>query len=165
MKNVFALLLLLALAPVVPAVETQNGLQVTVAPKTISRNDTRYATYFTDRSINRMMALQIIAKNVSTKSKPEGTVRWSILVLGASGGSTLYSGTDKLPPLKTAAVGELLVGSAQITGWRDASYQRKDKLEYKIIVSHGDMQTAEIVSTPAFDSLAKHAEKKDAPIE
>ena len=161
MKLAFALLL--ALAPLALAVETQNGLQVSVAPKTISRNDARYASYFTDRALNRMMALQIIAKNVSTKAMNEGTVEWQILVLSTSGGSTLYSGRERLSALKTAASAELLVGSAQITGWRDASYQRKDKLEYKIIVNHGGAVTATIVSTPAFESLSLHAARVQPP--
>jgi hypothetical protein len=163
MKPALALLALLSLTTLLPAVETQNGLQIAVTPKTISRNDARYASYFTDRAINRMMALQIIAKNVSSKAMPEGSVEWKILVLSTSGGSTLYSGREALGPLKTAASAELLVGSAQITGWRDASYQRKDKMEYKIVVNHGGAVTASVVSTPAFESLSMHAAKMQPP--
>jgi hypothetical protein len=154
---------LLALAPHSPAAETQNGLQISVAPKTISRNDARYSIYFANSAINRMMALQIIAKNVSTRGMPEGSIVWQILVIGASGGSTLYSGKENLPALKTAASKELLVGSAQITGWRDGTYQRKDKLEYKVLVNHGGAITATVVSTPAFEALATHANRVQPP--
>ncbi len=164
MEKVAALLVLLGLAVSAPAVETQNGLQLSIAPKTISRNDTRYAYYFTDRAINRMMALQIVAKNVSTKAMPEGSVSWKILVIKSgyynSAPTELYEGTEKLPALKTAASQELLVGSAQITGWRDASSQRKDKLEYKITVTHDGKLTSEVSSVPAFDALAKNATKR-----
>jgi hypothetical protein len=157
------LLALAAAIPPVAAAETQNGLQVTVSPKTISRNDTRYAYYFTDRAINRMMALQITTKNVSMRAFPEGTLEWKILVIGTSGGTpTLYSGTEKLPALKTSASHEVLVGSAQITGWRDASYQRKDKLEHQIVIKHDGKETVRTASTPSFDSIATHAYKKPA---
>lgn len=164
----FTLSLLLSLVAIAgaPAVEfeVQNGLQVAVTPKTISRNDARYASLFaTERAINRMMALQIIAKNVSTKTMEEGTVEWKILVLPTGGGATLYTGTTQLPKLKTATSKELLVGSAQVMGWRDASYQRKDKLEFKVTISHGGTPTTEVVSTPAFDQLASTATRAQQP--
>ena len=171
MKALIPFLLALFAWPAgVSALETQNGLQIAVAPKTISRNDTRYAYYFTSRSNNRMMALQIVTKNVSIKPMPEGTLEWQILVLRtgygysySSGSSEHYAGTEKLPALKAAASNEVLVGSAQIGGWNDGSTQRKDKMEYKITVKHDGKVTAEVTSTPAFDSIAAHAHKNTTP--
>lgn len=159
MRILLAASLVLALAPWVSAQQTQNGLQVSVAPKTVSRNDNRYAYWFSDTRINRMMALQVVAKNVSSKAMPEGTLEWKILVLGKYGGMTLYTGTEKVPALKTAESKEFLVGSAQITGWRDASYQLKDKLEYEVTILQGGQQTTRVSSTPKFEMMAKHATK------
>lgn len=160
MRLLVALLIGVILAPVAWAQKSHNGMQVSVAPKTVSRNDTRYAYYFSDTRINRIMALQVIAKNVSNKAMSEGTLKWKILVISRYGGSpTLYSGSEKLPALKTAESKEFLVGSAQITGWRDASYQHKDKLEHQIVFEHGGQQTAIFESTPQFETLARHAMK------
>jgi hypothetical protein len=140
------------------AQKTQSGLQVSIAPKTISRNDTRYATYFTDTRINRIMALQIVAKNVSNKPMPEGKLYWKILVISRYGSQpTLYTGSENLPALKTAESKEFMVGSAQITGWRDASSQNKDKLEHQITFEQAGQKTAIFESTPQFETLAKHA--------
>ena len=165
-KIALLLVLLLAVAQWARAVEPQNGLQVTIAPKTISRNDTRYSGYFTDRAINRMMALQIIAKNVASRALPEGSLEWRILVIKtgyySSPNTDLYSGKEKFAALKTAASNELLVGSAQISGWQGASAQHKDKLEYQIVITHDGKETARITSTPAFDSLAKLANKRSS---
>lgn len=159
MRTLLAALIGVMLTPWASAAETQNGLQLSVAPKTISRNDSRYAYYFSDTRINRMMALQVVVKNASSKPMPEGTLDWKILVVSRSGGSTLYSGSEKIPALKTAESKEFLVGSAQITGWRDASYQHKDKLEHQIVVQHSGQQTARVASTPQFETLARHASR------
>jgi hypothetical protein len=163
MRTLLAALCVVLLAPWVSAQQTQNGLQLTASPKTVSRNDTRYAYWFSDSRINRMMALQVVAKNVSSKPMAEGTLEWKIVVISRYGDMTLYTGTEKVPALKTAESKEFLVGSAQITGWRDASYQSKDKLEHEITIHHGGVQTARVSSTPKFEALAKGARRASNP--
>jgi len=57
----------------------------------------------------------------------------------------------------------LQVSVATKTISRDAAYQRKDKLEFKVTVTHGGSLTAEVVSTPAFEALARNAQRPAPP--
>ena len=143
--------------------EEKNGIQLTVSKKTIDRSDDRGNYYYTDR-IDRTQGLKALVKNISFKEKPEGELEWTILVRKYYS-STIekHTGTEKLKALRAAESEEFQLGSAQVYGWRSASYNVKDKLEYQVIVSHGGNETVRVSSTSAFDSLAKRAIKPSTP--
>ncbi len=160
----FSLSMALLLAATAPASDTQNGLQVDVTKKTVGRNDTRNADYYYNQQIDRTMALHVLAKNVSFKEMPEGTIEYSLLVklhdyLG-KGAYELYTGTEKLPPLKVAETADVTLGSAEVTGWGNIGEQHKDKLDYKIVIKQNGAVTMTLTSNSSFDSLAKRATKK-----
>lgn len=163
MKTLAALVVsLLGVAVLAHGAETKNGVSLSVSKKTISRNDTRYAYYFNDLAIDRIMGLLVNVKNVTPRTMPEGEVEYQILVIKSGylpPNYELYSGKEKLAALKAAQGAELILGSAQVTGWRDASYQRKDKIEYKVTVKIGDEEKVSVVSTNGFDAMAKRARK------
>jgi hypothetical protein len=145
--------------------EEKNGLQLTVSKKTIERSDDRGNYYYSDR-IDRTQGLKAVVKNISFKEKPEGELEWTILVRKYYSTTVeKHSGTEKLKALRAAESAEFQLGSAQVYGWRSASYNVKDKLEYQVIVTHGGSETIRVSSTSAFDSLAKRAIKVSTPAE
>jgi hypothetical protein len=143
------------------AQEEQNGVQLTVTKKTTSRNDVRTG-FLNEERINRTMALHVVVKNVSMNPFPEGEIDYSLLVLKTNffpSMYVLYSGTEALPALKTGESAEVVIGAAQINGWREIGEQRKDKMDYKVIVKHGKTETAVVKSIDGFDAIAATARK------
>ena len=91
---------------------------------------------------------------------PESEVQWQILVRKYYSTTVeSSSGKEKLKPLKTAESTEIVIGDAQVGGWRDASYQDKDKIEWQVIIISEGKELIKSSSTPGFDSLAKRAIK------
>ena len=138
--------------------EERNGLSVSVTKKTLDRAD-RSASYYYDR-IDRTQGLKVTIKNATFKEMPVGEIDWMILV--RQYGSTSiekHSGKEKLKALRPAESVDLVIGAAQITGWRDWGNQWKDKIEYQVIVSQGGKETFRTASTNSFDILAKRAVK------
>src|SRR5678816_2058049 len=113
--------------------EEKNGLSVTVAKKTLDRAD-RSSSYYYDR-IDRTQGLKVTVKNTTFKEMPEGDLEWTILVRQYSTTSIeKHSGKEQLKSLKPAEAVDLLIGAAQITGWRDWGQQWKDKIEYLSLI-------------------------------
>jgi hypothetical protein len=146
------------------AQEEQNGLQIEVTRKTTSRNDVRTDAYF-DRSINRTMGLHVVVKNVSMKPFPEGEIDYSLLVLKVDYSPVyyeLYTGTEKLPALQIGDSADIVIGDAQINGYANPSEQRKDKLDYQLIIKHNGAETARVSSMDDFDTVAENAHKMNS---
>ncbi|MDQ3623222.1 MAG: hypothetical protein M3463_12135 [Verrucomicrobiota bacterium] len=140
--------------------EEKNGLSLSVSRKTLERADSRRTYYGYDR-IDRTQGLKATIKNVSFKPMPAGEVEWTLLVRKHN--STFierFTGKEKLQALKPAETAELVLGAAQITGYRDWYDQAKDKLEYRVIVNQGGKETIRTTSTSAFDAVAKRAQIK-----
>ena len=136
--------------------EEKKGLMVTVAKKTLDRAD-RSSGYYYDR-IDRTQGLRVLVKNNTFKEMPEGEVEWTILVRQYSSSSIQkYTGKEKLKGLKPAETADLLIGAAQITGWREWGTQWKDKIEYQVVITQGGKETFRTASTGSFDILAKRA--------
>jgi hypothetical protein len=151
---------LIGLSPAL-SLENQNGLEVQVARKTLDRNDT-HESYYQYEHIDRTMALHVIAKNASMKEMPEGLIEYSLLVKKhnySPGYYEIYSGTEKLKALKMGETADVVIGSAQITGWTSSGETSKDKLEYQIIIKHEGKVTLKMSTTPAFEALAARAHK------
>ena len=142
--------------------EEKNGLSLTVAKTTVENNDTRAASgYYYDR-ISRTQGLKATIKNTSFKEMPEGEVVWTILVKKWGYSTPLihsYTGTEKLKVLKPAEATDMIIGKADIAGYKDLGYQEKDKTEWQVIVRQDGKEMLKLQSTSAFDSLAKHATK------
>jgi hypothetical protein len=139
--------------------EEKNGLRITVAKKTLDRNDRRPGsyTYSSDR-IDRTQALKVTIKNISFKDMPEGEVKWTVLVKKYYGGSTDgYTGKQTVKALKPAETAELLLGSAEIRGWNDGVSQVKDKIEHQVIITQNGKEMIRSESTPGFDAIADRA--------
>lgn len=144
--------------------EEANGLRVTVAKTTLDKADTRGGGYYYSDRIDRTQALKVTIKNTSFKERPEGEVEWAILVKKYYSTTVeIYSGKEKLKGLKPAEIEELVIGAAQILGWRDPSSQVKDKIEWQVIIKEGGKDVLKMASTSSFDSLAKRAIKVAAP--
>lgn len=146
------------------AIDEKNGLRVTVAKKTLDRNDTRGGYYSYDR-IERTMGLKVTVKNVSMKDFPAGELEYSILVKNYNYSPTtyeLYQGKESLSALRLADSVDVVIGAAEINGWRDSDYHAQDKLDYQIIIKHGGKETIRVASNPAFDAMARRAIKVTA---
>ena len=138
--------------------EERNGLSVTVTKKTLDRAD-RTNAYYSDR-IDRTQALKVAVKNATFKEMPEGDVEWIILVRQyATTTIHKHTGKEKLKALKPAEAAELVIGAAQITGYRDYGTQWKDKIEYQVVINQAGKETFRTASTASFDSLLKRAVK------
>lgn len=136
--------------------EEKNGLSVTISKKTLDRADQR-SGYYTDR-IDRTQGLKVTIKNATFKEMPEGELEWMILVRQYSSTSIeKHTGKEKLKGLKPAEIADLVIGAAQITGWRDWGQQWKDKIEYQVVITQGGKETYRTASTASFDTLAKRA--------
>ena len=163
MKTPLRLLLAIvfALAGAAARAEEKNGLSVSVSKTVVENNDTRGSGYYSDR-INRTQALKAAIKNLSFKEMPEGEIIWTILVR-KWGYSTpliyIYTGTEKLKALKPAEVADMVIGSAEIAGYKDIGSQDKDKTEWQVIVKHDGKEIIKVQSTSAFDGMAKRATK------
>ena len=99
----------------------QNGLQIEVSRKTMAREDNRNSGFY-EQQINRTMALHVTVKNVSMKPFPEGEIDYSLLVhkiYTYPNRVELYTGTVKLPALQPAEEKDVVIGSAQVNGYRD----------------------------------------------
>ena len=140
--------------------EEKNGLSLTVSKTVIEKNDARSGAYY-DR-INRTQGLKASIKNLSFKEMPEGEVTWAVLLKRYSYTDTLiFTGTEKLKALKPAEITEMIFGNTQITGYSGYSETYKDKTEWQITVKQDGKEIIKSQSTSAFDSLAKHAVKRD----
>ena len=142
--------------------EEKNGLQVSVTKKTLDRADTRGNYYYYDR-IDRTQGLKVTIKNTTFRPMPEGEIDWTIIVRRyVSATPEGFTGTEKLKALKPAESVDMIIGSAQITGWRDWYDQAKDKMEHQVVVRHGDKEMIRLSSTSGFDALAKRATLRKA---
>ena len=144
-------------APIAEA-EEKNGVQLTVQKKTLDRADTRGGAYYLDR-IDRTQGLKVMVKNVSFKPMPEGEVEWVILVRKYPG--TIlegFRGAEALKALRPADTVEMVMGAAQITGWRDYYDAVRDKMEYQVIVKQEGVEKVRMQSTSNFDTLIKRAQ-------
>ena len=149
------LVMALLLSPA--AGDEKNGLSVMVTKTTLDRSDTRNSYYYADR-IDRTQGLKVAIKNVSFKDMPEGEIEWTILVRKYYSTTVLkHSGKEKLKPLARAEATDMVIGSAQILGWRDLSGQSKDKIEYQVVVTQGGKETIRVSSTNSFAALEKRA--------
>ena len=138
--------------------EEKNGLAVTVSKKTLDRAD-RSSSYYYDR-IDRTQGLKVTIKNATFKEMADGELEWTILVRQYSTTSIeKHTGKEKLKALKPAEAVDLVIGAAQITGWRDWGQQWKDKIEYQVVITQGGKETYRTASTASFDTLAKRAIK------
>ena len=147
--------------------EEKNGVMLTVQKKTLDRNDTRSGYYSYDR-IDRTQGLKVTVRNTTFKPQAEGEVEWTIIVrrAGYSTSASGFSGVEKLKALRPSDTAEMVMGAAQITGWRDYYDAAKDKMEYQVIVKQGGVETVRAQTNPAFDALAKRSTiTKTTPIE
>jgi len=136
--------------------EEKNGLLVTVAKKTLDRNDSR-APYYYDR-IDRTQGLKVTVKNNSFREMPAGEVEWTLLVRKYYSSSIEgFAGKEPLKALKPSETAEMVLGSAQIFGWADISGQAKDKIEHQVVVTQDGKETIRLQSTAGFDAVAKRA--------
>ena len=157
LRLLLAIVFTLALAAA--RAEEKNGLSVAVSKTVIEKNDTRGTGGSYDR-INRTQGLKAAIKNLSFKEMPEGEVVWTILVKKYYGTTiTSYTGTEKLKALKPAEGTELVIGNAEVGGYKDIGSQEKDKIEWQVIVKQDGKETIKVQSTSAFDSMTKHATK------
>ncbi len=138
--------------------EDKNGVSLTVSKKTLDRNDTRASSYYSGDRIDRTQGLKATIRNTSIKAQPEGEVKWTIIVRGYSSPDTIQgnTGTEPLKALKASETVEMVLGAAQITGYKGYD-MAKDKMEYQIIVSQDGMEKVRFQSTAGFDALAKRA--------
>lgn len=148
----------LLLTAVAQAAE-KNGLSVAVNKTTLENNDTRGAGYYSDR-INRTQGLKASIRNMSFKEMPEGEVIWTILVL-RWGSSTInsYTGTEKLKALKPSETADMVIGKAEMGGYKNYGAAEKDKTEWQVVVKQGGSEIIKTQSTSTFDNLAKRAVK------
>ncbi len=161
----FSLVLLLTLLAASPRLgaATKDGLTVTVSNTTVDRNDQRPGYYYSPRN-DRIEALKVSLKNGSFKPMPAGEIRWEILVRKYYSTSVeMMSGTEKLQALRPAEGIDVVIGGAQVQGWRDGTLQSKDKLEWQVTVFQDGKEVLKTNSTAGFDALAKRATKVDPP--
>lgn len=143
--------------------EEKNGLQVNVTKTTLDRADQRQGYYYSAR-IDRVEGLKVSIKNISFKAQPAGEVKWELLNRKYYSTSTeIMSGTEKLQPLKAAEKVDMVIGAAQVQGWRDTNNQSKDKIEWQLTINQDGKEVIKMNSTSAFDALAKRATKIDPP--
>jgi hypothetical protein len=137
--------------------EEKNGLQLSVVKKTLERADVRVGSYYYDR-IDRTQGLKVTLKNISFKEMPEGEVEWTIIVRKYySTAVEGFKGVEKLKALRPAEAIDMIMGSAQITGWRELYDAAKDKMEYQVVVKQAGAEVVRSQSTSGFDALAKRA--------
>jgi hypothetical protein len=141
----------------------KNGLNVVVSKTTIEKNDIRAGDAFSDR-IARTQGLKATIKNATFKEMPEGEVVWTILVL-RWGTTTVesFSGTEKLKSLKPAESTEMVIGKADMGGYKNYGAAEKDKTEWQVVVKQGGKELVTLQSTTSFDSMAKRAVKGTVP--
>ena len=140
--------------------EEKNGISLTVSKTTVDRADQRAGAYAYSTHIDRTEALKLAIRNTSFKEIPEGEVKWEILVrkyLSTSIEST--SGKEKLQALKPAEAAEIIIGGAQVEGWRDGTNMYKDRIEWQVSIMVEGKELIKLNSTAAFDTLAKRATK------
>jgi hypothetical protein len=51
----------------------------------------------------------------------------------------------------------MVMGAAQITGWRDFYDNAKDKMDYQVIVKQGGVEAVRMQTTQGFDAIVKRA--------
>jgi hypothetical protein len=137
----------------------KNGLMAIVGKKTIERGDSGSGYY---SKSDRTQGLALDVKNMSIKDFPEGDVHWTIVVRRSyEGGSDKFTGKEKLKALKPAQQHQLVLGAAQVTGYKTDYRNYKDKLEYEVVISHDGKETIRLSSTPGFAALAKNATSRD----
>jgi len=156
-------ILFAALLPTASA-EEKNGLQVTVAKRTLNRADRRDSFYYT--RYDRTQGLKLTIRNTSFKPMPEGEVNWTLLVKKATyvDMTEKYVGTEKLKALRPSESVEIMVGAVPIQGYR---YERdyKDEMEHDIAISHAGKETIRMTSMQGFSALSKRARLIQTPDE
>ena len=155
----FLPVVILALAVSFAHAEEKNGISVSVSKTTIEKNDTRGSGYYSDR-INRTQGLKAVIRNMSFKEMPEGEVIWSILVRKYYSTTVeISTGSEKLRALKPAEATDMVIGSAEVSGYNYSGSTEKDKIEWQVIVKQDGKELIKTQSTSSFDALAKRAIK------
>ncbi len=141
----------------------KNGLSVTVNKTTLENNDTRGAGYYSDR-INRTQGLKAVIRNMSFKEMPEGEVVWTILVIRWGTNTVVrFTGTEKLKGLKPAEATDMVIGKANMSGYKYYGSAEKDKTEWQVVVNQAGKEIIKAQSTPSFEGLAKRSIKGALP--
>ena len=149
--------------------EEKNGLRLTAQKTVLERDKDRDAFYMWDK-VDKALGLKVSAKNVSFKEMPEGTLEYTVVVRRWGHSPTLYhryTGTEKLPALKTGGSADLTTGKVKMGGWESSGNRKQyqDSLEgWEIVVKHGGLETIRLTSTAEFAKLnakAKPGPKQD----
>jgi hypothetical protein len=142
--------------------EEKNGLRLTAQKTVLERDKDRDAFYAWDK-VDKALGLKVSGKNISFKEMPEGTLEYKVVVRRWGHSPTLYhsySGTEKVPPLKTGATFDLVTGKVKMGGWEIGGNRKRyqDTLEgWEIIVKHGGLETIRLTSTAEFAKVSAKA--------
>lgn len=136
----------LAWAPGTIVAEEKNGVLLSVNRKTVTRSNAN--------GLQKVKTLGVSIRNSSIRDLPAGEVHWGILAYktyydSASSSKKGYwvrdAGIEPLKALRPAEGTELILGGMDID-W-------KDRVEYRVVVMHGDKETISLCTDSDFLEL------------
>lgn len=130
-------------------------VSLTVAKKTITPPVGKTSS---GEERGRMQTLVVAVGNLSIAALPGGTVRWTAVVRKVYGGSSKYSGTAVLKPLRSFKSEEMQCGAIEIDTRQGATAVERDRLDYEVVVFHNEKESARVASVTNFAMLADKAE-------
>ena len=162
MNRTFAALLTFLILATSALGEEANGLRVTAQKVLLEKDKDRDAFDQWDK-VEKALGLKVVARNVSFKDLPEGTLEYTVIV--KRWGRTpeffeSYSGSEKLPALVKGAETNLTVGKVPMSGYEVGGNRKQfqDTIEgWQVVVKHGATETIKIASTSSFDKLLPKA--------
>lgn len=139
-----------------PAFAQIKDTELQVQRRTLDREDKLNKPRKNAEELTR--GLQITVKNPTTKATAEGEIEWAILVQRPGNKKNLLStGKETLKALKAGETVTLNVGAVPV---QDAGNRRQD-MEYQVIVRRAGAEAAKAESTPDFSQQAGAARETD----
>lgn len=139
-----------------PAFAQARDTEVKVERRTLDRQDKIAKPRQNAQELTR--GLRITVKNTSFSPSAEGEVEWAMLVARPGMQKALFStGKEKLQALKAAEVATFDVGAIAV---QDIGNKKQD-LEYQVIVRRSGAEVAKVESTASFSQQAESARGAD----
>ncbi len=97
-------------------------------------------------------------ENLSIRTLPEGTLRWTAVIRKYPGGLLKYSGTEPVKSLRSFQSSEIQCGVFELDAKPSVTILERDRIDYEMVYLIGEKEIARSVSTSNFAALMQKAE-------
>ena len=147
-----AVLALCVFPPVfVCAADDKPRVTITVAKRSVGRPASKAVAGV---ETGRPQSLFAAVENLSIRTLPEGSLRWTAVIRKFAGGSLKYSGTEVVNSLRPFQSAEIQCGLFEIDSRPGFTSIERDRIDYEVVYIADDKEIARSASVSNFAALA-----------